>query len=96
MWRKYDGISNAMERNLNEQNTQQQSTPTWTRILEIIFGGIAKGTMAVAAVIFLLFSFPENLMTLPTTRKDLGIFLLLILCGLIGVFICWYFTGHWR
>lgn len=63
---------------------QERKNSKWVHLCEIVFGGIAKATMVLVAIVFLLLSFPEGLTTLPTTRKDLLIFILICVIGAIG------------
>ncbi|WP_175665783.1 hypothetical protein ACN9MG_32410 [Burkholderia ambifaria] len=67
------------------------STPNPSKFAEVIFGGLAKGTLVVAAIIVAILAVlsgdASGLTDLPTTRKQWLYFLLVVLLVLMG-FIC--------
>lgn len=64
------------------------------RFVEVFFGGLAKGMLvvvAVAAVILAVLSGDDGLTDLPTTRKEWGYFLLIVLISVAGfISFCWF------
>jgi hypothetical protein len=65
-----------------------ERAPKLARVVEIIFGGLAKGTMVlvgVAVIVLAVLSGGDGLTDLPTTRKELGYFLLFVLVAIMGI-----------
>jgi hypothetical protein len=63
----------------------------WRRFCEGIFGGLAKATMILVAIVVFVFSFPEGWTSIPTTKKEIPIFLLIMTVGLAGAGLLFYF-----
>lgn len=60
-------------------------TPNSSRYAEVLFGGLAKGTMVVVGIVAVVLGITGGGVTdLPTARKEWGYFLLLILIAIIG------------
>lgn len=74
----------------------QPSSSRWVNFAEIFFGGVAKATLAVVAVVAVILAISSGsaLTDLPTTRKDFGIFLLILLAFVICAVLAAHF--HWR
>jgi hypothetical protein len=62
--------------------------PKLTKFAEVLFGGLAKGTMVavgIAAVVLAFLGGGDGLTDLPITRKEWGYFMLVILVVTIGL-----------
>ncbi len=63
-------------------------TPKAARHAEIFFGGLAKGTMVVVGVVAVVLGvLGGGLTDLPTTRKEWGYFLAIVLIAVVGLIL---------
>lgn len=73
-------------------------TSRFAKFAEVLFGGLAKGTMALAAIILVVLAVLsgnfDGLTDLPTTRKGWGYVLLVIVVVFIGVIAFHKWKGH--
>lgn len=75
-------------------DVQEGSAPKWQRYFEMVFGFVAKSGMVVVGVVVFILGFPESLASIPTTKNEFLVFLLLVVIGLIGSGLLFYF--HFR
>jgi hypothetical protein len=68
-----------------EEREMPNRTPKAARFAEVFFGGLAKGTMVVVGIAAVVLGvLGGGLTDLPTTRKEWGYLLLIILVTIIG------------
>jgi hypothetical protein len=81
---------------IHRPTVPQPRNSRWVNFAEIFFGGVAKATLAVAAVIAIILAIASGSAPtdLPTTRKEFGIFLLILLAFVICAVLAAHF--HWR